>query len=537
MKKNDMAHLVLGMALLGSSLMGYGMEKIEGQKVEDIKLGSFKGYVASALDKDSLWKFFDLKTGYPKLANEENIETRVKEHLTFVQRDNFLQYYSPSIKGKKAPLSGEPSKIKQEWLKKACDFYQKNTFNAKDFLNLLKKSPKDLQGFLNFLSQKKDVDYGLRHSLEVAQTPTVGVFQEKDNFICIEKLYSAITDANDNMKCRFYEVFHPLYGPFNRNLVDETHRGIQPYCMAFLDLKETIGHVYYLDRGHTKKIATSTVAMIFEKDQPNNEARLIKIDPWLDRKIITDVLTKDSKGLKTKAIETFQKLVGYFSNLTGNLFPDKKPKAGVLKNKNSKNKKPDVHEFKNRKSSTSKSIKSGKASLEKGSLDKQAEEEILRISRSRADLQKQIESFFKKIKLENEKRYQDLEAKVRQLENERTLEKIKEIQEKDKDLEKTRKLEEQIKVLVEARNLVKQEKDKDLGKIRDLEAKVRQLEDEKTVEKIKEIQEKDKNLEKIGRLEEQIKALLVVRNLANQEKDRMQGKIAQLERNNLLLRK
>jgi hypothetical protein len=394
MKKNDMARLVLGMALLGSSLAGYGMESDEDDKSEKIinqkrnirkegeyyiSSGKFMDYAASMMGKDSLKKAFG-RGVYGVRGDQKYLVARALDDLAL---------------GVYHWIYDNPEK----WLGKAREYFQKEMLNSEAFIDLLWKDPYQVEGFLNFLSKEPYSDYETRIYLDIFCIPRVGVFQKKNLAVCVEQIYSAIREIDGDVRCSLYKGADSL---LDQRLVNKNKKDLRLYCMAFLDLQKPIGCVYYRDdrtymaypyKKNIERIETHTLVMVFEKDQPEDTPCLVGVYPWVDHSKVLEVLsdpcrlgeniqTIPQKDLKTKVIETVKEWSQCFlwlgkSCLSGH----KKPKEDIFK-----------------------TIESGK------------------------DWEKQVDDFFKGINLEDQEIYARLKEKIRALEDKvRDLEKVHEM--------------------------------------------------------------------------------------------------------------
>jgi flavodoxin len=308
MRKDYVARFLLGIALLGSSVMGYGMESNEVigkqkggiQAPDKLEQGEYR--VSKGAFKECLKHFLECKkytpNGRPKgilssLLKSVFTPKQLKDRQSFGYKvnDHYKKHFeadSPTIKRalvKDYQDTEEWLKDDAEcWLEKAKTFWKKNV-PAEDFLNFFKENPKELSGFLNVLSQEKDSNQELPKHLKKLQGTKNGVFNEKDKDQCAQRLSEVVLeflasenkDKNDSMRCKLYDRFE---------------KGTNwSYCMAYVDLQAPIGTVHFChpDRVIERDLvvqeqATNILVMVFCKDSNKSTNVYLKhAYPYLGR--------------------------------------------------------------------------------------------------------------------------------------------------------------------------------------------------------------------------------------------------------------
>jgi hypothetical protein len=296
MKKNYIAHLVLGMALLGSSLMGYGMEKQLEQEEYRVSKRAFK---------ECLEKYFFLKEG-------KNAKTNFEVHLeTLLSSDHHKKHFEADRQKIKEGLDKDYKQAKeffqdndyQRVLLEKAQIYLKNldVNNINDIEAFCKKNSQELSDFLDFLSKEKDLIQELPKHLKKLQGTKNGVFNEKDKDQCAQQLSKVVLDfldpqnkeENNSIRCKFYERIEKGDNWF--------------YCMAYVNLegfvKDSVGNVknpqgefnvigdidfYHWDPEKNDLVVkakpTNTLVMVFRKDsKASTKVYLKHAYPYLGR--------------------------------------------------------------------------------------------------------------------------------------------------------------------------------------------------------------------------------------------------------------
>jgi hypothetical protein len=304
MKKNDMARLVLGMALLGSSLAGHGMKKTEGpKKVSSQKSGIFKEGelpVSKKVFKECLDKFLDDQIKYYIVSGKSTM-IFCDEILMDCFEDVFNvktghNRFEKNPENIKESLRKDYEKVlawlkehEQDWVEKFTCFCKNFNVKEEEYLSktsqdlflLFKESPPVFEAFLNFLSQEKYCDQELQSNLENMQGPKIGIFQEKDKNKCSAKITKIILsslyleDKKDDptVQCKFYRR-------------SDCSKQDASYCMVYLDFKDKIGEVHYYNAEDGSVITkdTNTFVMGFQRDSKLG-VFLKNAYPWLGREI------------------------------------------------------------------------------------------------------------------------------------------------------------------------------------------------------------------------------------------------------------
>jgi hypothetical protein len=320
MKKNYVARFLLGMALLGSSVMGYGMESNEvigkqkmgaTQATDKLEQGEYrvsKGVFKECFDcflndnKDLCNPRDDSEDLCENLNDSIYPEDIVEESLKQVFEDKRHHNHFKTNPGEiKKSLADDYEKAKnwlldnRQWVKDFSEFlsnkglskYSNST--SKDFLPLLKGE--HLDNFLKSLSE--NTNQTLKDKLENLQGTKNGVFTENRDQ-CAQQLSQAVLgfldsenkDENDFIRCKFYD----LVGEGNIK---------RPYCMAYVDLKgftkdpmATL-HFYHPD-ALVKEKPTNTLVMVFRNDCPSAfKISLKNAYPWLGRDVFLKTQDKD----------------------------------------------------------------------------------------------------------------------------------------------------------------------------------------------------------------------------------------------------
>jgi hypothetical protein len=292
MKKNDIAHLVLGMALLGSSVMGYGMdEEVIGKKKGGStqatdKLEKGECFVPKGFFQECLKHFLECKK-YTLSSLLGNVFAP-KELKGQQPTDHYQKHFQKNSSEIKEGLDKDYKQAKEFFqkdgnrhsLREKVQIYleQNDSENLKnlDVNNInnieafCKKNSQELSGFLNFLSKEKGSKQELQKHLKNLQGTKNGVFTEKDRGQCAQQLSEAVlgflNNANNtrDIRCKFYDRIG------NDNIK-------RPYCTAYVDLQAPIGavHFYHPD-GLVEAKPTNTLVMVFRKDSKDEKEVYLK---------------------------------------------------------------------------------------------------------------------------------------------------------------------------------------------------------------------------------------------------------------------
>jgi hypothetical protein len=289
MKKNDIACLVVGMALLGSSLAGYGMESNEvigkqkggsTQATDKLEQGEYR--VSKGAFKECLKHFLDCK--WEKLEESIKKVFEAKGHHNHFETDLGEIEESLADDYRKAEGFFNTEENKRSLLEKV-QMYFKNMDNiVNDPKTFCKENPKEFGDFLDFLYKEKDLNQELPKHLKKLQGTKNGVFREAlqdedPRSICAQQLSGIVfsflasqnKDKNDSIRCKFYDRFK---------------KGDNwSYCMAYVDLQTLIGTVYfYRPDSPVEEKPTNTFVMVFSKDsQDSFQISLKSVYPWLGR--------------------------------------------------------------------------------------------------------------------------------------------------------------------------------------------------------------------------------------------------------------
>jgi hypothetical protein len=309
MKKKHITHLFLGIALLASSLTGYGMEsdavigkqKGEGPLSTD-KLEEGEYFVSKKMFKKCFKHFLndnkkhckDLQGKDKKLMYADILENSLKQVFdgkTTSEQSYCDHFEKKAVNIKKSLKTNYLNACKwvigntEKWAGKfhgflmEQDHLQYKSYKNRELLRLLKGE--HLDGFLKFLSNKKDIDQELHGHLKNIQGSKIGIFQEKNKSKCAEKITKVVlASLRLENKADDQTIRYKFYNRFDG---DKVHWS---YCVAYVDLKVPMGTVYFYNpKGERiKEEKTNIFAMVFGKDsQDSFQVSLEDAYPWLGR--------------------------------------------------------------------------------------------------------------------------------------------------------------------------------------------------------------------------------------------------------------